>query len=91
MAHHQDGSGIQKHSAGSHYPFIVGVQEHVEGNTGYAYVQAPNGDEIAAFPYDLGNKGKRVLAYERAFEIADLCAQNLIARQFADALAKSLP
>lgn len=90
MAHHPDGSGIQKHSAGSHYPFIVGVQEHTRGSTGYAYVQAPNGDEVASFAYDLGNKGKRVLAYERAFEKADQCAQELIARQFADALARTL-
>tara|TARA_R110000868_G_scaffold252398_1_gene509045 strand:- start:286 stop:573 length:288 start_codon:yes stop_codon:yes gene_type:complete len=80
MAHHQDGSSVQKHSAGSHYPFIVGVQEHVEGNTGYAYVLAPDGNEVAAYAYDMGNKGKRVLSYERAFAAAEACAAAYPAR-----------
>jgi len=26
QGHHSDGSSVQKHSAGSHYPFVVGKQ-----------------------------------------------------------------
>lgn len=27
QGHHQDGSGVQKHSAGQLYPYVVGVRE----------------------------------------------------------------
>lgn len=27
QGHHPDGSSIQKHSAGSHYPFVIGKRE----------------------------------------------------------------
>jgi hypothetical protein len=30
QGHHSDGSSIQRHSAGSHYPYVVGKQEGVE-------------------------------------------------------------
>lgn len=40
QGHHQDGSSIQRHSAGSHYPYIVGKRE----SRGW-FVLHPNGTE----------------------------------------------
>lgn len=40
QGHHQDGSSIQRHSAGSHYPYVVGKQE---GQELPWFVLAPSG------------------------------------------------
>ena len=41
QGHHSDGSSIQRHSAGSHYPYIVGKQEG-QGLKPW-FVMAPSG------------------------------------------------
>lgn len=43
QGHHSDGSSIQKHSVGSHYPFIVGYQE---GQRRPWFVMDPSGKII---------------------------------------------
>lgn len=43
QGHHQDGSSIQRHSAGTHYPYIVGMQEHPGGRW---FVMAPSGNVL---------------------------------------------
>ena len=45
QGHCNDGSSIQKHSAGSHYPYVIGK---THGGTQPWYVQSPNGD-VARF------------------------------------------
>lgn len=45
QGHHSDGSGVQKHSAGSHYPYVIGKYERP---TFGWFVMAPNG-AIAEF------------------------------------------
>ena len=44
QGHHSDGSSIQRHSAGPHYPFIVGMQNHPAGNW---FVMGPSGNVLA--------------------------------------------
>lgn len=63
QGHHSDGSSIQKHSAGSHYPYIVGKQE---GQTKPWFVMAPSGDVI-----------ERCHTATYAFDFADECARQL--------------
>jgi len=40
QGHHADGSSIQKHSAGAHYPYVIGKYERPELSY---FVLAPNG------------------------------------------------
>jgi len=40
QGHHSDGSGVQKHSAGAHYPYVIGKFEKPELAW---FVMAPNG------------------------------------------------
>ena len=43
LGHHSDGSSIQRHSAGSHYPYVIGKQE---GNPAWPwFVICPDGSE----------------------------------------------
>jgi hypothetical protein len=42
LGHRSDGSSVQKHSAGSNYPYVVGKQEGAEQPW---FVMAPNGSE----------------------------------------------
>jgi hypothetical protein len=49
--HHPDGSGIQKHSAGSHYPFVVGMQE---GFRHPWFVMSPSGKVLERYYTCLG-------------------------------------
>lgn len=41
LGHHSDGSGVQKHSAGAQYPYVVGKRN---SDTMSWFVMAPNGD-----------------------------------------------
>lgn len=80
QGHHQDGSGVQKHSAGSHYPFIVRVQEHQDTGTGWADVLKPGGTIAASFPYLLTSRTRRLEAYDLAFTHAEALAVQHRAR-----------
>lgn len=40
QGHHQDGSGVQKHSAGSQYPYVIG---RYHGGELPHFVMAPDG------------------------------------------------
>ena len=42
QGHHRDGSSIQRHSAGSHYPYVVGKQE---GQDLAWFVLSPEGEQ----------------------------------------------
>lgn len=82
IGHHADGSSIQKHSAGSHYPFVVGHVEYDHtGDRGCAFVLNPSGSEAAVCPFELGN---RQAAIEWAFGKADRLAAELRAEQAID-------
>ena len=50
QGHLADGSSIQRHSAGSHYPMVVGVQE---GRDDKWFVMAPTGDTDFFFDGDI--------------------------------------
>ncbi|PPE71492.1 hypothetical protein IS481_12140 [Caldimonas thermodepolymerans] len=76
QGHHPDGSSIQKHSAGSHYPYVVRVVEHTATNLGAADVVDPSGRIVGTFFYPLGNKEKRLEAYGRAFAQAEELAER---------------
>lgn len=43
--HMNDGSSIQRHSAGAAYPFIVGYQDRPDGH----FVMTPGGDIVARY------------------------------------------
>lgn len=43
QGHHADGSGVQKHSAGSHYPYVIGK---TNGGEQPWFVLAPNGNQV---------------------------------------------
>ena len=87
MAHHADGSSIQKHGAGSHYPFVVGVQEF--STLGFAYVQSPDGTQSVGYSFPIivdgiddskraeRVKGLRLDAYAKAFTHAGRMAKAL--------------
>lgn len=61
QGHMADGSSVQKHSAGSHYPYVVGKRE---GNPIYPwFVICPGGQELGF------SKG------EAAFEWAEIVAK----------------
>lgn len=69
--HMPDGSSIQRHSAGSHYPFIVRIQEHRAEGWGFADVLGPSGDIQSTYAYPIGNKPRRLDAYRKAYETAE--------------------
>lgn len=54
QGHHADGSSVQKHSAGSHYPYVIGK---AHGGEQPWFVLAPNGAQ-ANF-----TTGKAAVAY----------------------------
>lgn len=62
QGHHSDGSSIQKHSTGSHYPFVVGKQE---GQRRPWFVMAPSGKII-------DRQVECAVAYENAEHCAKL-------------------
>ena len=72
--HHEDGSSIQKHSAGSNYPYIVRIHELVELDAGFADVIDSMDNVLTSYPYTLGDKEQRLAAYEAAFDAADAFA-----------------
>lgn len=84
QGHHNDGSSIQKHSAGSHYPLIVSVVENT-GHTckgfpqGVGFAEVMNSQQHILFSeaYPLGDKPARLAAYERAYEQANQLAALL--------------
>lgn len=43
QGHHADGSSVQKHSAGSHYPYVIGK---THGGERPWFVLSPNGETI---------------------------------------------
>lgn len=69
--HHADGSSIQKHSAGSAYPFIMRVREDVPNGMGYAEVIDSLCTVRFSKPYPLSNKLARLAAYGAALDAAD--------------------
>lgn len=70
QGHHSDGSSIQCHSAGSHYPFVVGNREHPFMKW---FVMAPdgtettfaNGDDAYAFAQSCADIRNARIAYQR--------------------------
>lgn len=72
--HLSDGSGIQKHSAGSQYPYIVQVREDVGINTGHAQVIDSTENVLFSTSYPLHVPSCRVAAYQRALDAADAFA-----------------
>ena len=60
QGHHQDGSSIQRHSAGSHYPYVVGKQE---------------GQDLAWFVLSPEGELQRFASARGAFRYADAAAQ----------------
>jgi len=78
QGHAADGSSIQKHSCGSHYPFVFVVHEVERTGCGYAEVRDPAGRIRYSTAWRLEGpnvKEQRLLAYERALERADVLAQ----------------
>jgi hypothetical protein len=53
QGHHKDGSSIQNHSAGAHYPYVIGKYERPELSW---FVLAPNGDQAE---FQTGNAAVR--------------------------------
>lgn len=74
--HLSDGSSIQRHSAGSNYPYIMQVREvtDVPKPFGAAQVIDSMGRVVVQAFYELGNKEQRLQAYERALDSADAMA-----------------
>lgn len=81
QGHHQDGSSIQRHSAGSHYPFVVRIQEHAHMQEGWADVLHPHGFIRRSFRFTVGVKAERLEAYRRAYDAADELANEWRAAQ----------
>lgn len=73
--HHADGSSIQKHSAGSSYPYIVQVREQVDAGLGYAQVIDSLQQVLFSQEYPLGDKPARLVAYGAAIDAADAFAE----------------
>lgn len=87
MAHHSDGSSVQKHSAGSHYPFVVVVREY--SHLGFAYVKSPDGSETGMFSFPIVSD--RLVGSERSATIAGLRLDAYAkAYAHADRMAKAL-
>jgi len=53
LGHHSDGSGVQKHSAGAHYPYVIGKYGRTEFGW---FVMAPCG---AIVEFQTGNAAVR--------------------------------
>ena len=66
QGHHRDGSGIQNHSAGSHYPLVVAVIGEQR-----AEVWFPDGQPPAQFPIAVNSRKGRLEAYSRALNFAE--------------------
>lgn len=73
--HLPDGSSIQKHSAGSGYPYIVQVREAVDLGLGYAEVIDSMQRVLFIRPFLLERRDHRLAAYGAAIEKADALAE----------------
>jgi hypothetical protein len=74
-----DGSSIQRHSAGPHYPFIVGMQEHRDGRW---FVMDPSGEIVGRLPI-YGDACEFALALARAAAIqAESAARGAMSISF---------
>lgn len=84
QGHHQDGSSIQKHSAGSMYPFVFRTQEYHEGRfegIGFAEIIDSTGKVLVSYPWHLDGpafsvKERRLAAYEKAMRDGDRLAEQ---------------
>lgn len=74
QGHLSDGSSIQKHSAGSQYPYIVRIHEQVDLGLGHAQVIDSMENVLFMASYPLGDKGHRLAAYGMAYDAADAFA-----------------
>lgn len=73
--HHPDGSGVQKHSAGSNYPYVVAIFP------GRVEVTEPSGLPVwETRIFDPSSRASRIEAYGRAIEAADQLAAAYRAR-----------
>ena len=70
QGHHADGSGVQKHSAGSHYPLVVAVY-----GSKFAAVEGPRGEFVKFKIYD-DTPGHRMAAYSEALQYAEFLAKR---------------
>lgn len=79
QGHHPDGSGVQLHSAGSHYPLIVGAQEttpEAGGPCHTVYVQAPDGSRIwARLLTHATTRVDRIESWDQGFRFAERVAK----------------
>lgn len=73
--HLSDGSSIQKHSAGSNYPYIVRIHEQVDLGIGHAQVIDSMENMLFMASYPLDNKDARLEAYAMAYDAADAFAE----------------
>ncbi len=83
MPHHTDGSSIQSHSVGGHYPFVLVTL----GERGVR-IQAPDGSEHQFVPFTAPTPAARRHAYDRAGDLAVIAcrewnAQRQVARAHA--------
>lgn len=47
--HHSDGSGVQKHSAGGLYPYVIGIRERLQGDGSFLRTHFVTGPKCAYF------------------------------------------
>jgi hypothetical protein len=79
--HCEDGSGIQKHSAGEYYPWVHTCVENHELQTGFYYYKHPSGRVTDHASYPMGDDEARRKAYAEA----DRRVENAIAADRARA------
>lgn len=71
QGHHQDGSSIQKHSTGSHYPYVVVITSR------NAYVMGPDGEPAGGTRYwHWDAPAYRQEAYAAAITLAERLARG---------------
>lgn len=71
QGHLSDGSSIQKHSAGSNFPYIVRIHEAVDTGMGHAEVIDSMQNVLFMTSYPLTSKEHRLAAYQLAYTAAD--------------------
>lgn len=71
QGHMADGSSIQKHSAGTHYPYVVAFREIEHNGSAVAEVLDPAGFVLDTLAYNAGTKADRLAAYEWAYDRAE--------------------
>lgn len=79
QGHHPDGSSIQTHSAGTHYPFIVQRRDECDALPGvdaFHYEILDASGKVVWSQHSLTEKGRLECA-ERAFRVAEKWAADL--------------